>query len=169
VWNDLVKFQRLKNSKCLLCWTPSSGRLRKISFSFLTKQWWQNKSRKRRTFDVSFFAWRFEHCTNEILMLFQGTSLLEEEWLRYKIKNSNVKLKILRIKRKLRGRYTFIKYFFLKSLSYPLYLLCFLIMLNYKSFYWCKILNNQEIKLIQENHNLNRNCILPTKLVDWFI
>ena len=37
-----------------------------------------------------------------------------------------------------------------------------------QAFYRHKVLDNQGIKLIQENHNLNRNCILLIKLVDRF-
>jgi len=37
-----------------------------------------------------------------------------------------------------------------------------------QSFYRHKVLNNQEIKLIQGNSNLNRNCIMLTESVDHF-
>ena len=37
-----------------------------------------------------------------------------------------------------------------------------------KKIYKHRVLNNHGIKLIQENPNLNRNCILPTEPVDLF-
>jgi len=40
-------------------------------------------------------------------------------------------------------------------------------MVSYKLFFYRhKVLNNQEIKLIQGNSNLNKNCILPIEQVD---
>jgi len=59
--------------------------------------------------------------------------------------------------------------YFLLSVSEDFLVILFfcihsLIILNYKY----KVLNNQWIKLIQENHNLNRNCIMPTEPVNRF-
>jgi hypothetical protein len=65
-----------------------------------------------------------------------------------KVKNSKIKNK-----KRLKGRYIFIKCFSLKSLSYSLYFMR---------------VNNVELQLIQIHLNLNRNCILPTKPVDRF-
>jgi len=47
-------------------------------------------------------------------------------------------------------------------------LLYFLIMLNHKFFYRHRVLDNQRIKLIQENHNLNSNYIIQTEPVNCF-
>jgi hypothetical protein len=38
----------------------------------------------------------------------------------------------------------------------------------YKPFYRHKVLNNQGIKLVQENPNMNRNCIMSIEPVDRF-
>jgi hypothetical protein len=65
--------------------------------------------------------------------------------------------------------YAFLKCFSLSSFSYFLSFMCYLINnTELQAFYNHEVLDNRWIKLIQENPNLSRNCILPTESVNHF-